>query len=94
MLPSFNDGDVLLLFKGRRKGLKRGDIVMFRHQGIEKIKRIVSIRNELLWLEGDNKAASTDSRDFGSVPIEQVIAKVVAPICRNKRTGGVKRLFS
>ena len=36
---------------------------------------LVRVPRGHLWLEGDNKAASTDSRDFGPVPVGMVEGK-------------------
>lgn len=41
------------------------------------IKRIIKIENNRYFVEGDNKAASTDSRDFGMIDKDNIIGKVV-----------------
>ena len=43
------------------------------------IKRIVALKDSFVWVEGDNKERSTDSRDFGWVSVKAILgqAKVV-----------------
>lgn len=63
---------------GRR--LKAGDVVVARRPdrpSVEMIKRIHSIDAAgTIFLLGDNLRASTDSRDFGVVSREHVVATV------------------
>lgn len=42
-----------------------GDVAIVQRGAREVIKRVVRIRGDQYWLEGDNPAHSTDSRDFG-----------------------------
>jgi phage repressor protein C with HTH and peptisase S24 domain len=56
-----------------------GDVVIVSHDGIEKIKRIEKQQGDLLYLLGDNAAASTDSRSFGWVQAQAIVAKVIWP---------------
>jgi phage repressor protein C with HTH and peptisase S24 domain len=62
MLPTLAAGQ-LVLFVARSAQV--GDIVMVRHDGLEKIKRIARLEHGRVYLLGDNPQASTDSRDFG-----------------------------
>ena len=63
-----------------RTPLRVGDVVVARRPdrpGLAIIKRIASIEaGGSLFLAGDNPAASTDSRQFGLVPREQIVARV------------------
>jgi nickel-type superoxide dismutase maturation protease len=63
-----------------RTPLRVGDVVVARRPdrpGLAIIKRIASIEaGGSIFLAGDNPAASTDSRQFGLVPREQIVARV------------------
>ncbi len=74
MLPTLKPGKLVLGLRPRR--LQTGDIVIIRHNQLEKIKRIQDIAPGKLFLVGDNPGSSTDSRDFGWVDTEAVIAKI------------------
>ena len=77
MLPNLTPGQIII---GRRsKHFELGDVVILSHEGLEKIKRIAHIEGEKLYVLGDNAEASTDSRQFGLIAPEQVLAKVVWP---------------
>lgn len=75
MLPSCRPGNLALFV--RRRHLRPGDIVMARHNGLDKIKRIRIVRGQRLWLEGDNPAFSTDSRHFGWLPKRQILGVMI-----------------
>jgi phage repressor protein C with HTH and peptisase S24 domain len=78
MLP-FLRPDQIVVAMGNYKTLQPGDVVVFRHEGLEKIKRIHSIKDDYVYLVGDNPDTSTDSRAFGWLHITTVIAKVRWP---------------
>ena len=77
MLPTLRHGQLVLFATWLKP--KAGDIVMVRHGGREKIKRIADMDDSSVYLLGDNPAASTDSRQFGRLPLEQVVAKLLWP---------------
>ena len=60
---------------------KVGDIVIVNRLQVtgyrEIIKRIVKIEGEKVFVVGDNKEGSTDSRDFGPVNMGQIMGKVI-----------------
>ena len=60
--------------------LRVGDVVVARRPDrpeLEIIKRIQAIdRSGAIFLVGDNPSSSTDSRQFGAVPREQIVARV------------------
>jgi nickel-type superoxide dismutase maturation protease len=64
MLPVLTPGTVILAWT-RPIRLRPGDIVVLRHDGIEKIKRVRAVDGRRVYVLGDNAAASTDSRAFG-----------------------------
>jgi len=77
MVPTLKPGQLVVLAGVHT--LRVGDIVMVRHDGLEKIKRISQLKDGNVYLLGDNPAASTDSRDFGWVARNQVIGTLLWP---------------
>lgn len=65
MLPTLKHGQIVIALKAKKP--KANDIIVFEHDGREKIKRIQSIKNNTAFVIGDNLAASTDSRKFGPI---------------------------
>lgn len=63
----------------RFRSLKPGDVVIFLHDGKEKVKRIREIRGSEVFLLGDHGDASTDSRHFGWIYASSITAKVIYP---------------
>lgn len=70
--------------------LRRGHVVVIEHPerpGLEMVKRLVALPGDVLpdgrclaadewWVEGDDPQSSTDSRQFGPVRHEAILAKV------------------
>ena len=78
MLPRLTPGRIVLGLRTRR--IKIGDVVILFHDGLEKIKRIDHIEDDgKLYVLGDNAEASTDSREFGFIDPQYVLAKVIWP---------------
>jgi nickel-type superoxide dismutase maturation protease len=82
MEPTFYSGDCIIARKYILKP-KEGDIVILKHpeKDMKIVKRIVKIDKDGYFIEGDNKTESSDSRKFGLVKRNMIIAKV---ICRIK----------
>jgi signal peptidase I len=85
MLPTFNEGDWLLirLLRGEKHSLKVGKVYLIedpKRPGIKLIKRLKQTRMEhgvlWLWVEGDN-SGSTDSRSWGWIRCDKFIAQVL-----------------
>ena len=77
MLPGLPAGTVVVGLRSRR--MRKGDIVMLRHGGVDKIKRVAGTRPGGVFVVGDNASHSTDSRDFGWLDSRFILAKVVWP---------------
>ena len=77
MAPALKPGQLVV---GRyTRDLRPGDVVIVSHNGLEKVKRIERQQGDLLYLLGDNPGQSTDSRSFGWVQADTIVAKVVWP---------------
>ena len=77
MLPTLVPGRVVLAVRPRN--IRAGDVVVVRHDGLEKIKRVRDIQSDKVFLTGDNFLHSTDSRDFGWLDTGLVVARVIWP---------------
>lgn len=75
MDPSICEGEKVLVFKTRN--VKKGDIIVFEKNGIEMIKRITKNLGDTLFVEGDNRKESTDSRHYGPISRKDIVGKVV-----------------
>lgn len=78
MLPVLPPGTFVIGWRYYKK-LKPGDIVIFDHEGREKIKRLSEIKNNEVYLLGDKSEISTDSRHFGWLDVLSIKAIVVWP---------------
>lgn len=88
MHPTLLQGQIVVgikpvrwFWRGADAGFRLGSVVIVKHDGREKIKRIAkaSRQRHELYLLGDNPAESSDSRQFGWVPAESVLTVVVFP---------------
>lgn len=78
MLPTLRHGDQLLVRYGAR--VRPGDVVVLRHpfqQDLLVVKRAVERRPGGWWVRGDNPYAGGDSTDYGTVPRELVLGRVL-----------------
>lgn len=85
MMPILPPGTHIVGSRWFRK-LKVKHVIIFEHNDKEKVKRISEIMPDgTLHVVGDHTIASTDSRHFGTVDKETVVAKVVWPRTKVKR---------
>lgn len=70
--------------------LKAGDVVVFFHNGKEKIKRISDLRDNEMYVLGDHTESSTDSRHFGWIPKDSVRGKVIWPNAKKVQAESLK----
>ena len=87
MLPTFNKNLTVALidkFSPIWSRPKLNQIVIVNLNGTEMCKRIKKIKNIekniLIWIEGDNKKNSFDSRNFGWIKKEFIIGNVLIEI--------------
>ena len=79
MSPAYIPGQILVLW-GLFKDVQVGDVIVFEHDGKEKIKRIKHTDPlKGVFVVGDNPQASTDSRTFGWIPFLCITGKVMWP---------------
>ncbi|MBE1534470.1 S24 family peptidase [Actinomadura algeriensis] len=92
MLPGLRPGDWLLVLVG---AVTAGDVIVARHPGRDLliVKRAVRRDGAGWWVESDNQRAAgrRDSWDFGAVPDELVVGRVVARYWPPARWGTVAR---
>jgi phage repressor protein C with HTH and peptisase S24 domain len=55
------------------------DVVVVKHDRVDKIKRIKDIQQGKIFLVGDNTVHSIDSRSFGWLPQNYVVGRVIWP---------------
>ncbi len=79
MAPTLQHGQLVVFASSARRPVGVGDVVMFRHDGRDKIKRIARSELGRIYLLGDNPEGSTDSRTFGWVGAETVVGVLVWP---------------
>lgn len=77
MLPTYKTGDLLVGWKWFRPSV--GQAVIARTD-MMLVKRIIRIEAGKVWLEGDNKLQSRDSRRFGYVDIDALEAVILLKI--------------
>ncbi|MFI2185873.1 nickel-type superoxide dismutase maturation protease [Streptomyces sioyaensis] len=76
MVPTLQPGDQLVVQYGA--AVRPGAVVVLRHpfrQDLLIVKRAVQRRDGGWWVQGDNPFVENDSREFGVVPDELVIAR-------------------
>jgi nickel-type superoxide dismutase maturation protease len=76
MAPTLQPGDQLVVHYGAP--VRPGDVVVLRHpmqQDLLIVKRVMERRDGGWWVLGDNPFAENDSREFGTVPDDFVLAR-------------------
>lgn len=80
MHPTLAPNVLVVALRSRSFRYKPGQVVVIEHNGLEKIKRISALDSVRgVFVLGDNQAASTDSRHFGWLDADNVIARVIWP---------------
>lgn len=82
MWPLLKEGTEVLIdpFAYRQRRPSSGEMVVAYHPhqpGLRLIKWVVYVEKPGCFLKGLNAAASTDSREFGLVPWERIVGRVV-----------------
>ncbi|CAM5407187.1 S26 family signal peptidase [Streptomyces abikoensis] len=88
MVPTLNPGDQLVVQYGAV--VRPGDVVVLRHpfrQDLLIVKRAVERREGGWWVRGDNPLVENDSREFGAVPEELVVARALVRLRRPPEAG-------
>ena len=95
MSPNYNDGDWLLfrLLPAKSKANELvGKVVLIQRlsnlgEDFLQVKRVIKVHNHndeaQIWVEGDNKEKSTDSRSWGALDSSEVIGRL---LLRYRRT--------
>lgn len=81
MAPTYAHGRVV--FGWRFKRPRVGDVVIAHHHRAEIIKRISKLEDDKVFLLGDNPEESTDSRQFGWLPLSAIKAVVFGGVVRS-----------
>jgi len=92
MHPTLRNNSLIIVDKYLYKffDIKRGDILIIKIEREEVIKRLaylpgentefngknISLKNNEIYILGDNPKESIDSRNFGPVKTEQIIGKI------------------
>lgn len=76
MLPTLNAGQIVISFNWFFK-LKKGDLVVIRSGRKEIIKRVDKVSKRVVYVLGDNRDGSTDSRVLGWIDKKMIVGKVV-----------------
>ncbi|HSX17532.1 MAG TPA: S26 family signal peptidase [Patescibacteria group bacterium] len=78
MMPALSPGTIVIA-RARPKRVVPGDVVIIRHEGRDKIKRVQQVGERGIYVVGDNQRLSTDSRDFGWLDMSTITGKVWWP---------------
>lgn len=77
METTLKNNDRVVVFK-LTNNYNIGDIIVFTNPNNKlSIKRITKIIDDLIFVEGDNKLFSVDSRNFGTIEKSSIVGKVI-----------------
>lgn len=85
MHPTLVPGDRVLCIPWW--GYQPGHLVVAKGETGPMVKRIAKISERGVWLIGDNRERSTDSRDFGWVTANQLLGRVIYRYAPTQRVG-------
>jgi nickel-type superoxide dismutase maturation protease len=94
MRPTLDPGDRLVVIRIGRRPVRPGDLVTVpdpRRPERVMVKRVAAVTGGSVVVEGDNPAASTDSRTFGPVPTSTLGGRVVYRYWPEGRRGRPQR---
>jgi nickel-type superoxide dismutase maturation protease len=78
MIPYIKPNDYILIRKFIfKKKIKLDDVIVFRKDNTLMIKRVFEINEDDIFVMGDNKRESNDSRIYGSISLNHIIGKVI-----------------
>lgn len=79
MLPTLKEGYQVICYRWAyiKNSPKVGDVIVAKIKDLEIIKRVMLIRDEEVYLKGDNEKQSTDSRNFGWIHNRQIVGKII-----------------
>lgn len=79
MLPTLKEGDEVICYTWayNKRSPKVDDLVVAKMKDLEIIKRVLFVRDNEVYLKGDNEQQSTDSRNFGWISTRQIVGKAV-----------------
>lgn len=72
--------NTLVIGLGWNRSYQAGDVIIFEHNGRERIKRIQEVLGDgSLFVVGEHSETSKDSRHFGAIDPRNVLARVIWP---------------
>lgn len=91
MAPTYSPDDWLLVLWGG--AYRKGQVVLVEREnqpGVFLVKRVIGPMDGKIWVEGDNKDESTDSRQWGAISQSEIVASV---LFRIRKAGSRRRQF-